>query len=267
MTAQSLVARDGQHLAWDATGPAGRDTVVLLHALGTDRTLWDELTPRLAATHHVVRVDLRGHGASTPVSGAPSIAALAGDVVAVLDKLGADRAHVAGVSLGGLVAQWLGIHAPARVRSLTLANTAARIGSLDVWNARIAAVHAGGLAAIADAAPARWFSEAFRASRPDRVDVCRSRLLAMPVDGYLHGCAVLRDTDLSDAVPHITTPTVVIGGHVDVATPPADSEWLASAIPGATLRMLDAAHLSNVECPDAFYAAMCAFIEPEVRHG
>ena len=89
----------------------------------------------------------------------------------------------------------------------------------------------------------------------------------MPVDGYLYGCAVLRDTDLSADVSRITAPTVVIGGRLDLATPPADSAWLAAAISGATLEMLDAAHLSNVECPAAFHAAMWAAMQAEVHHG
>lgn len=267
MTPRSLTTADGQHLAWDTAGSPDRDTVVLLHALGTDRTLWDEVTSRLAGAQHVVRLDLRGHGASTPAVGPPSIDGFGRDVLAVLDTLGIDRAHVAGVSLGGVVAQWLGAHAASRVRSLTLANTAARIGSRDLWNTRIAAVTGGGLEAIADASLARWFSDAFRAAQPNRVATCRERLRVMPQQGYLAACAVLRDTDLSDVVPRITAPTVVIGGRGDVATPPSDSTWLAAAIPGATLQLLDAAHLSNVECPDAFHAAMNAAIVREVSHG
>lgn len=268
MTAQSLIAADGQRLAWDTAGPPGGEPLVLLHALGTDRTLWDEVSSRLAVTHQVVRLDLRGHGASTPFIGPPSIEALGRDVVAVLDALAIDRAHVAGVSLGGLVAQWLGVYAPARVRSLTLANTAARIGSREFWDGRIATVTAGGLDAIADGSLARWFSDAFRAAQPGRAGVCRARLLAMPVDGYLSACAVLRATDLSVDVSRIRARTSVIGGRADIATPPSDAEWLAAAIPGATLHLLDAAHLANVERPDAFLAAMPAAIaRPEARHG
>lgn len=267
MTARSLTTSDGQHLAWDTAGPAGRDTVVLLHALGTDRTLWDEVTARLTPAFRVVRVDLRGHGESTPAVGPASIEAFGRDVVAVLDAIGVDRAHVAGVSLGGVVAQWLGVHAPDRVRSLSLANTAARIGTTALWDARIATVTAGGLEAVADASVARWFSDGFRAAQPARVEHCRARLLAMPVPGYLGACAVLRDVDLSADVARITAPAVVIGGRADVATPPPDAAWLASAIPGATLEMLEAAHLSNVECPDAFHAAMGAAMERRGGHG
>lgn len=267
MTPQSLTTAGGQALAWDSAGSPDRDAVVLLHALGTDRTLWDDVTPRLADTHHVVRLDLRGHGASTSMVDSPSIDALGGDVIAVLDALGIGRAHVAGVSLGGLVAQWLGVFAAPRVRSLTLANTAARIGSRELWTTRIAAVTAGGLEAVADASLARWFSDAFRAAEPGRVAACRARLLAMPAQGYLSACAVLRDTDLSDVVSRITASTVVVGGRGDLATPPSDSEWLAAAIPGAALQLLDAAHLSNVERPDAFHAAMDAAIAREARHG
>ena len=256
MSVATHQADDSCRLAVRVDGPAGGAPVVLLHALGTGAMLWDGLVPALAASHRAVRLDFRGHGGSDATPHALAIDRLGCDVLSVMDAHGIAAACVAGVSVGGLVALWLGIHAPERVSGLVLANTAARIGDQALWDARLAAVRDGGLAALADGTMTRWFTAPFRAAHADVEAAFRRQLLATSTAGYSHACAILRDTDLRPDAARVTAPTVVIGGDEDVATPPADAAWLAATIPGAALHVLPAAHLSNVERPGEFLAAM-----------
>jgi 3-oxoadipate enol-lactonase len=177
-----------------------------------------------------------------------------------MDEAGISRAHLAGVSLGGLTALWLGVYAPDRVDRLVLANTAARIGTDASWAERMRIVEAGGLAAIADVTMARWFTAAFRATAPERVARSRATLVETSPAGYLGCCAALRDADLRAAAGRVMARTLVITGADDPATPPADGAFLAEAIPGATRREFAASHLTNVECAAAFGAAMDEFL-------
>lgn len=265
MTTTGIPADDGCRIAYDLSGPSTGQSLVLLHALGLDRTLWDDVAPALSRTHRVVRLDFRGHGRSATPDEPWTVDRLGRDVLAVMDHAGLERAHVAGVSLGGLVTLWLGINAPGRVLSLVPANTAARIGTAASWADRIGTVTAQGLEPIALAAPPRWFTPAFIERSPARVSACTATLRATSAAGYLHTCALLRDTDLRDDVRTIRAATAVIGGTADVATPPADAEWIAGSIPGASLHLLPAGHLSNVERPAEFLAAMRTVLNAEVR--
>jgi 3-oxoadipate enol-lactonase len=253
-------ADDGCALAYRIDGPAGAPPLVLAHALGTDHTLFDGVVPRLARAWRVVRYDARGHGASEAPALAPDLARLGRDVLALLDHLAIARAHVGGVSIGGLTALWLGVHAAARVDRLVLANTAARIGSATAWTERQQLVERGGLAAVADATLARWCTARFRERDPSATARLRATLLATSLPGYLGACAALRDADLRGEVSQVRAPTLVVTGAHDVATPPADGAWLAAAIPGATLVELDAAHLAPIEAASSFEAAVERFL-------
>jgi 3-oxoadipate enol-lactonase len=154
---------------------------------------------------------------------------------------------VAGVSLGGLVAMWLAIHAPARVGRIVLANTAARIGTREYWQERARQVRADGFAAIASTAPPRWFTERFCRSHPGIVTTFQAMLLGCSRDGYIGCCAALRDADLRDDLSRIAAGTLVVTGTFDPVCPPADAQFLRDNIPGARYLELDAAHFANVE--------------------
>lgn len=251
---------DGCRLAYDVTGPPTAPVLVLSNSLGTDHTLWDPQLAAFARTHRVVRYDTRGHGASDAPGGDYDIARLGRDVLSLLDGLGAARADVCGISIGGLTALWLAIHAPARVGRVVLANTAARIGSEALWHDRMRGVREDGLSALADATMTRWFTAGFRATAPATIAQRSATLAAMSPAGYLGGCAALRDADLTALVPRVTRPCLVVTGRHDVATPTEAGAWLAATIPGARLVELDAAHLSNLECAAGFTAAVAAFL-------
>lgn len=251
---------DGCRLAFAIAGPEAAPAVVLSNALGTDRRLWDYQIEALAERFRVLTYDTRGHGDSDAPAGAYSVERLGRDALSLMDAAGFARAHVCGVSIGGVTALWMGVHAPDRVCRLVLANTAARIGSLEFWNERMRLARSEGLSALADATIARWFSPVFRQSAPETIARMRATLLRVPVTGYLGCCAALRDADRPRVASQVRAPTLVVTGTHDVATPPAAGQWLTEAIPGARLVELDAAHLANVERAPEFTAALLAFL-------
>lgn len=243
--------------AWAEDGPADAPPLVLLHSLGSDRSMWQPQVDALRSTHRVVRVETRGHGAAPSPPGPYTLDDLGGDVLDVADALGLDTFHLAGVSLGGLVALWVAVHHGGRLRSLTAANTAARVGTREGWEDRIAQVDAVGRAGIRDAVLDRFFAPGFAQRDPTTYAGAQAAFTAGDDAGYAACCAALAAADLRGEVGDIRVPTLVVAGGRDVATPPEQAEALRDAIPGAELVVLDgAAHLSNLERPDAFTAAL-----------
>jgi 3-oxoadipate enol-lactonase len=252
--------RDGLRLWYTVDGPDAAPALLLCNSLGATLDLWTPQLPALAARFRVIRFDTRGHGRSAPPGGAATLDDLGRDALAVLDAAGAARAHVCGISLGGQVAMWLGLHAPERVDRLVLAATGARIATAADWQARIDAVFAHGLGPVADTAPERWFTAAFRAAHAATVARCQEALRAASPEGYAACCAALRDADLREAVAGLRAPALVVAGAADPATPPALLRDLAARIPGARLAELPAAHLVNVEAAAAFTGLVQDFL-------
>lgn len=255
-----VTASDGAGLFVSDDGPREAQALVFLHSIGCDHGMWAAQAEALDG-YRTICLDLRGHGASDAPAGDYTLDRLAGDVAEVLDALKLERAMVCGLSLGGIVAQALALNAPGRVAGLVLANTAARIGTAEAWADRAALVRAQGLGEIADMAMGRFFSDAFRAGQADVVAGFRDGLLATSMQGYAGCCAALRDADLRAEIGRIAAPTLVIGGALDVSTPPEQTRLLAASIPGAAYVELDAAHLSNIERPEAFTAALGKHLE------
>ena len=241
-------------------GSPGAVPLVLSNSLGTDVTLWDTQVDQFAVHHSVWRYDTRGHGQSDVPAGESTAERLGHDLLAVIDATGADQVDLCGVSIGGLTALWVAIHAPHRIRRLVLANTAARIGSSELWTERIRAARADGMRPLATAAMPRWFTDAYRLQQPAVVARFQETMAGTSVDGYASCCAVLRDADLRAMAPQVGCPTLVVTGNHDHATPPDDGRWLAGQIRGARVLPLDAAHLSNVERADEFNAAVGRFL-------
>jgi 3-oxoadipate enol-lactonase len=253
----------GARFHYRLDGAADAPIIVLSNSLGTNLAMWDAQIPALAQKYRVLRFDSRGHGLSGVAPGPHTIAGLAQDVVGLLDALQIPTAHYCGISVSGLIGQWLGIHAAKRFKSLTLCNTAARIGTADGWNTRIAAVKDGGIAPIANGVVARWFTEDFAKRAPAQVEAARQMLLHTPPEGYAATCAALRDEDLREAISRVSLPTLVISGTHDTATPPVDGRFVAEKIPGAQHLELNAAHLSNIEAAEPFTAALLNFLEQQ----
>jgi 3-carboxy-cis,cis-muconate cycloisomerase len=258
--ADTFVDVDGARIHCRIEGAVGAPALVLSNSLGTDLEMWEPQIAALARTFRVVRYDTRGHGTSADPPGPYSIERLGRDVVGLLDGLGIERAHFCGLSLGGMTGMWLGTHAAGRLHRLVLANTAARMAPPDNWNARIEKVRAGGMGAISQAVLERWFTPDFMAKHPDRIAAMRQMMERTPAQGYIACCVAVRDMDQRDSVAAIATPTLVISGTRDVATPAAEGKFLVERIEGAAYVELDAPHLSNIEAAPAFTAALLAFL-------
>jgi len=234
--------------------------LVLSNSLGTDFSMWDPQMTELERSFRILRYDTRGHGKSSVTPGDYTIEQLGRDVLGLLDSLGLDRVHFCGLSVGGMIGIWLGIHAPTRLHRLVLCNTAARIGTEEMWNARITTVRESGMKSVASVVIERWFTPEFRASFPEKAAQAQQMLENSPPEGYAACCAAIRDMDQREAVAEITVPTLVIYGGSDSVIPPADSHFLSSRIRGAAEVELSAAHLSNVEQAGAFTEAVSNFL-------
>jgi len=229
-------------------GSAGAPVVLLSNSLGSTLRMWDAQASALAGRFHVVRYDHRGHGDSPVPPGPYELADLGADVIALLDRLGIDRAHVCGASLGGQVAMWLGAHEPGRVASLVLCGTSAWFGPPDPWMERAATVRAEGTEAVASAVVGRWFTPVFAERNPSVVERMRSMIASTPREGYAACCEVVGRTDLRPDLGAIRAPTLIVAGAQDPAVSAEMVEALAKGIAGSRVEVLDpAAHLAGLE--------------------
>ncbi len=254
-----FVSRDGARLYWRSDGDPARHALLLANSLGSDHALWDPVMPALMRHFRVLRFDMRGHGASDVTPGEYSIEMLARDALAVADAAGATRFCYAGISLGGMIGQWIGANAGDRVLRLVLSNTSAKLDPA-VWDERIAKVRFGGAAAVVDAVLQRWFSARLLARNDERVASTRATFEATDRKGYIGCCAAIRDMDLRDLAPRIDAPTLVITGAHDLAAPKEHGEAIAAAIPGAEHIELPCAHISIIEVPGLYAHALLGFL-------
>ncbi|MEO5765457.1 MAG: 3-oxoadipate enol-lactonase [Casimicrobiaceae bacterium] len=250
----------GARLHYRFDGPDDAPVLLLSNSLGTDLRMWDPQMPALAARYRVLRYDSRGHGQSAVTHGPYDVALLARDALGLLDALRIERVMFCGLSLGGMVGQWLGANAPQRIARLALCNTAAHMGAPDAYDARIEAVGKGGMAAVVDAVISRWYTPAFIAGAPAAIAKTREMLLATPAAGYIAACAAVRDMDQRASAGRIGAPTLVITGTHDLATPPTAGRFLSETIAGARYVELSAAHLSNIEAEAQFTRALAEFL-------
>jgi 3-oxoadipate enol-lactonase len=247
-------------LHYELTGPANAPVVMFSNSLGATLSMWDVQIPEVKKTFRALRYDKRGHGQSSVPTGPYTLEQLGRDAVGLLDFLKLDAVHFCGLSIGGQTGMWLGIHAPKRLKKLVLCNTGAKIGTSEAWNTRIDAVRKGGVKAISGAVIDRWFTADFRAKQPAEISKIQQALESVNPKGYAGCCAAVRDFDCREKLSGIQTPTLVIAGAHDPATPPADGRFVAEKIPGARYVELEAAHLSNIEDRDRFTAEVGKFL-------
>ena len=241
-------------------GDPARPCVVLSNSLGTDLSMWEPQVAALAHDFHVLRYDARGHGRSSLGTAPVTLERLGRDVVGLLDALAIPRAHFCGISMGGMTGQWLGIHQPQCLDRLVLANTAARIGTVESWSARAAQVRQEGIDGVADGAADRWFTPGFIAREPHVVGRMIAHLREQDPAGYAACCDALAQADLRGDVGAIAAPTLVVAGAHDPVTTVDDGKWLADKVPGATLAVVPASHISNIEAAQAFTDAVLRFL-------
>ena len=261
-----FATHDGVRLYWRLEGEPDRPPLVLLHAIGTDSTLWDRTVPTLLNRFRLLRIDLRGHGASDGPDVDYTMVMLAGDVAAVMAAADIGPAAIAGVSLGGMVAMQLALDRPDLVTALVPVCTSPAMDAA-LWDERVRTVRTRGVAAIADAAMGRFLWPAFAAAHPALAAGVRAGLLGTSAFGYAGAGAAIRDMALLARLPHIAAPTLVLAGRHDTSTPAAGhADRIAALVPGARLMLLDASHLAPVDNPGAVAAALIRFLADPATH-
>jgi 3-oxoadipate enol-lactonase len=251
---------------WDPR-PPGRDgapAIVFTGSLGTDRTMWQTQSDRLGKRFRTLRYDIRGHGASEVPPAPYAISDLGSDLVALMDRLGIERAALCGLSIGGMISMWVAAHAPERVGRLVLCCTSALLGPPESWLQRAATVRAEGVEAVADAVLERWFTPTFASEHPEVIKGMRAKLIATPREGYAGCCEAIAAMDLTGDLPGVSAPTLVLSGADDPSTPPVHGRRIAELIPGARFEIVSpAAHLATVERPDLTTAMILRFLSDE----
>lgn len=261
-----LLPLGDRHIYYDLLGPADGPVLCLAHALSADAGVWaEQVPPLLAAGWRVLRLDMRGHGGSSPGAEEPyDMAGLARDVIRILDELGLDRVHFAGLSIGGMIGQVLGLDHAERFHSLMLCCTAPTTipGSKSVWDERFAAIAAAGsVEPLADATMDRWLTERFRAADPRRWAEVRATIAGTTPAGYVGGGTAILNFDVRDRLPDLRLPTLVVWADEDPGTPPAGNQLIADLVPGAERHVfIGARHIPMVEYADQFTAVMLGWL-------
>ena len=256
-----VIQSDGCPINVETEGRADAPVLMMCNSLGTDLHMWDPQAPAFAREFRLVRYDRRGHGKSGVPKGPYTIEMLGRDALAVMDGLGIATVNWCGLSMGGMVGQWLGANAPERIDKLILSNTHSYYPDKQMWADRIKGVSENGLAGAVDGTMERWFTKEFRERAPDKIAMMREMFLKTQLDGFLGCCHAVRNMDLRDTHARITAPTLVIVGTKDPATPPAAGKEIQSRVKGAKLAELDAAHISNFEQPQGYIDTALGFLK------
>ncbi len=235
---------------------------IFINSLGTDFRIWDQIVEILKPETNILRYDKAGHGLSENFEFIPQIKDYAADLLALMDYLKIEKAIIVGLSIGGIIAQYLGIYHSNRVEKLILCNTAPKVGTAESWNTRINIVKNKGLASIADTIMKVWFSDNFHNSKPQDLAGCKTMLTNSNSDGYIHACEALKNNDLSEKIGEIKLPTLCIGGCADGSTPPETVKAMAQKIPNAAFELIDGVgHIPCVEAPQILAKHIINFIK------
>ena len=257
------ITANGISMNYTLDGPAGAPVVTLSHSLATDLSMWEPQMKALTARYRVLRYDTRGHGGTDAPGGAYSLSQLADDARALLDALGVTRTHWVGLSMGGMIGQTLALASPGPFLSLALCDTSSRIPAeaKPLWQERIKTAETQGMEPLVEPTIGRWFTAPFREQHKDIVDTVRAMIRRTPPRGYAGCCHAISALDLTDRLSAIKLPTLVVVGEDDQGTPVAASQAIQSKIAGSQLEILkSAAHLSNMEQPEAFTRALMGFL-------
>lgn len=258
---QTFTAGDGHRIAYSLDGPQDAPIVVFANSIATTLRMWEPQLSAFTNSRRVLRYDYRGHGGSDTPPGAYSADRFGRDVIELLDHLSIARADFVGLSLGGLVGQWLGIRAAERINRLVLANTAAWLGPASLWDEQISGILAADdNIALADGFVANWFSKVAIDAKDDCIVPFREDLLAQDRRGLAGALAIVRDSDFRRTDLLIDTPTLVLVGDNDVVTTADHGKEIAGIIPEARLISLPGTHLTNVELASEFDQAVLRFL-------
>lgn len=244
-------------------GPADAPVLIFSNSLGSDLSMWQAQVDHFKNDYRIVRYDHRGHGGTAVPEGPYSFEELSMDVVALMDALGIERAHFAGLSMGGMTALGMALDHADRLLSVTSCNCVAGYGpeGLKVWDERIAAISANGLEPVLEGTISRWFTQPTIDSRPEEMDAIRKMIMATAVKGYLACCGALKKLNYLERLSSITTPTLFIAGTHDLGAPAAAMQDMHERVAGSLYVELDAAHVSNIERPVEFNRALGDFLQ------
>ena len=255
------IQADGCPIHVEVEGPDRAPVLMLSNSLGTDLHMWDDQVGPFTREFRLGRYDRRGHGKSGVPEGPYTMERLGKDALAILDGLGLDKVHWCGLSMGGMVGMWLGANAPQRIDKLILSNTSPYMGAApEVWNERIKTALTAGMPALVDATLERWFTKSFREANPKIMARIRDMVLKTPPKGYAACCEGIRDMDQRESLARIRAPTLIIAGRHDPSTTVEVAESMQGRIPGATLAVIDAAHIANVERAQEYTATVLKFL-------
>lgn len=257
---QTISNRQGKQLAVYTDCLKDAPVLVFSNSLGTDHGMWQPQLNELKSHFNVITYDTRGHGESDVISDT-TLQNLAEDVVDILDALKVEKAHFCGISMGGITGLWLGIHHPERFLSITVANSAAKIGQAEAWLSRAESVEQNGLAELVKTTHTRWFSEKFDYQHNVVAQTTIQSLANTPAQGYANACRALAHADLRDEITQIQVPVLLIAGTADPVTTVVDAEFMQNAIKNSQIAKLEASHLSNIEQPQRFTQELTRFIQ------
>jgi 3-oxoadipate enol-lactonase len=249
---------------YELSGNENAPVVMMSHSLGSSSIMWQPQLEALAPRYRLLRFDTRGHGQSDAPKGAYNLEQLAGDALALLDTLEIDKVHFVGLSMGGMIAQCFALSHPERLMSLALCDTAAVVPdeAQPIWQERIDATRRYGMAAGVDETMQRWFTRSYLAKSPPAVEKIRAQFLNTPAEGFIGCSEAIRRLNYMDRLSSIQLPALIIVGADDPGTPVSASEEMHARIPASELVIIpSAAHLSNIEQPDAFNQALVSFLD------
>ncbi len=241
-------------------GTPNSPVLIFSNSLGAQLSMWDDLTPYLLPYFRILRYDTRGHGANAnTISNNLKIDDLGKDVIAIMDSLSIESAYFCGLSMGGLIGQWLGINHPERFKKIVLSNTGCKIGNNERWNSRITTITENGMQAIVADMLERWFTDDFHKKFPEKVQKFKKMILANNVEGYASCCEAIRDADFTQQLKTIKVETLIITGYDDPVTNVEAAHFLTSKIPNSQLEILYAKHLASAEQPEKYAKILIKF--------
>lgn len=241
-------------------GPENAPVVLFSNSLGTSLQMWDKQIASLTDTFRVVRYDRRGHGKSSVSSVPFTIDDLGKDVLTLIDHLALDKVHFCGLSIGGLVGQWLGVNAGDRLHSLSICASAAKIGTADAWVERAELVRERGLSPLLEGTEQRWFTPAFSQQNPQVVTSILNEFLETPPEGYAHCCEALANADFNADLSKISVPTLCVYGNDDPVCPPSDLIHIAETVQQGKHLSINGRHIFNIESTEQFNTALKSFL-------
>ena len=252
---------NGVDLAFRFDGRVDAPVLMMSNSLMSNLSMWNPQIEAFSESYQVLRYDTRGHGRSAAPLGPYSMGMLGEDAAALIDKLDLKQVHFCGLSMGGMVGQYLGANHSDKLKSLILCDTACAMPPASLWDSRILEVRENGTGAVAQATLERWFTKPFRKAGGMVLDKVEAMINATPVEGFT-GCALaIRDMDQFSSLASIKVPTLIVVGRHDLGTPVSAAEVLHENIEGSELAIIeDAAHLCNMEQPVAFNNVVLDFL-------